>query len=321
MPLPTSIPSFDELPLHKGDPIHSAWGLWGTGPESALGSLNYLTDEVVLKTMKEEVKTGERVGLNLPLDLVNPPLLGRVGFEQKVIDKHPRVINDDVITFNTQGSSQWDSLRHFAYQTDKKFYNGTTQEQIHASPRTEINSLQSWTTRNLAGRGVLIDYARYAKRHGISYEAFSAHPITVDDIEAIASEQGVKFAVGDVLFVRTGYVASYKTADQTRRERAAQGKWVGVRQGKATLEWLWKKQFAALASDCPGFEMIPHAEGEGMLHPVVLSGWGTPLGELFDLEGLAILAEKLNRWSFFFTSSPLNYTGAVASPPNATAIM
>jgi hypothetical protein len=58
-----------------------------------------------------------------------------------------------------------------------------------------------------------------------------------------------------------------------------------------------------------------------MLHPVVLSGWGTPLGELFDLEGLAILAEKLNRWSFFFTSSPLNYTGAVASPPNATAIM
>jgi hypothetical protein len=63
MPLPTSIPSFDELPLHKGDPIHSAWGLWGTGPESALGSLNYLTDEVVLKTMKEEVKTGERVGL------------------------------------------------------------------------------------------------------------------------------------------------------------------------------------------------------------------------------------------------------------------
>lgn len=28
------------------------------------------------------------------------------------------------ITFNTQGSSQWDSLRHFAYQKDKKFYNG-----------------------------------------------------------------------------------------------------------------------------------------------------------------------------------------------------
>lgn len=28
------------------------------------------------------------------------------------------------ITFNTQGSSQWDSFRHFAYQKDKKFYNG-----------------------------------------------------------------------------------------------------------------------------------------------------------------------------------------------------
>lgn len=28
------------------------------------------------------------------------------------------------ISFNTQGSSQWDSLRHFAYQKEKKFYNG-----------------------------------------------------------------------------------------------------------------------------------------------------------------------------------------------------
>jgi hypothetical protein len=38
------------------------------------------------------------LGFSLPLDLVNPPLLGRVGFEQKVIDKHPRVINDDVVS-------------------------------------------------------------------------------------------------------------------------------------------------------------------------------------------------------------------------------
>lgn len=59
-----------------------------------------------------------------------------------MVDKDPLVVNDDIvsplpgpsasksyltrtqITFNTQGSSQWDSLRHFAYQKDKKFYNG-----------------------------------------------------------------------------------------------------------------------------------------------------------------------------------------------------
>lgn len=60
---------------------------------------------------------------------------------------------------------------------------------------------------------------------------------------------------------------------------------------------------------------------EWHLHPILLAGWGTPLGELFDLDALAELCAKNGRWSFFFTSAPLNYTGAVASPPNATAIM
>lgn len=62
-PPPTPFPSFSQLPLRKGDPQVSAWGLWGDGPESVLGSLNYLTDEVVLKTIKEEIKTGERISL------------------------------------------------------------------------------------------------------------------------------------------------------------------------------------------------------------------------------------------------------------------
>lgn len=57
------LPSFKELPLQDGDPPNSAWGLWGDGPDSALGSLNYLTDDLLLRTVKEEIKTGERVGL------------------------------------------------------------------------------------------------------------------------------------------------------------------------------------------------------------------------------------------------------------------
>jgi hypothetical protein len=57
---PSKLPSFDQLPLNEGDPPYSAWGLWGE--DSALGSLNYLTDEVVAKAV-QEVKTGERVAL------------------------------------------------------------------------------------------------------------------------------------------------------------------------------------------------------------------------------------------------------------------
>ncbi|KAL3442854.1 putative cyclase-domain-containing protein [Aspergillus insuetus] len=315
----SQLPSFDQLPLNEGDPPYSAWGLWGE--DSALGSLNYLTDEVVAKAV-QEVKTGERVALNLPLDFFNPPLLGRAGFEQKVIDKNPLVVNDDVITFNTQGSSQWDSFRHFAYQADKKFYNGTTQEDIHASGRTAINGLQVWCSRGLAGRGVLVDYASYARRHGIEINHFSGHAITLEDLLAAAKEQGVEFRTGDVLFLRTGYVAAYQKLDSAGRERVAQVReWCGLGQSRETTEWLWERQFAAVASDSPGFEVRPPVEKQWHLHPILLAGWGTPLGELFDLEALANICARTQRSSFFFTSSPLNYMGAVASPPNAMAIL
>lgn len=54
------LPSFDDLPLRPGDPPHSAWGLWKS---PALGALNHLTDDAVLKATQEEIRTGERVTL------------------------------------------------------------------------------------------------------------------------------------------------------------------------------------------------------------------------------------------------------------------
>lgn len=67
--------------------------------------------------------------------------------------------------------------------------------------------------------------------------------------------------------------------------------------------------------------MTAPTEKEWHLHPILLAGWGTPIGELFDLEQLSQLCSKLKRWTFFFTSAPLSYEGAVASPPNAIAML
>jgi hypothetical protein len=57
------------------------------------------------------------------------------------------------------------------------------------------------------------------------------------------------------------------------------------------------------------------------MHEVLLSGWGCPIGEMFDLETLAEECKKRGRYSFFFCSAPLNLNGGVGSPPNAIAIM
>lgn len=67
-------------------------------------------------------------------------------FHQDLFAKLPRTVNDDVWTFNSQGSSQWDGLRHFGYQKEKVFYGGVTMDEIHGvdsnGNKTTVNGIQ-----------------------------------------------------------------------------------------------------------------------------------------------------------------------------------
>ena len=47
---------------------------------------------------------------------------------------------------------------------------------------------------------------------------------------------------------------------------------------------------------------------------------GIVLGELFNLEALAVDCAKDNVWECMVTIKPLNLVGGVGSPPNAAAI-
>jgi kynurenine formamidase len=88
----------------------------------------------------------------------------------------------------------------------------------------------------------------------------------------------------------------------------------------ASVRWLYSKHFAAVAGDTMGFEAWPPPK-ECCLHEWLLCQWGTPMGELWDLEPLSRMCEQIDRWSFFFTSAPLNVRGGIASPPCAIAIL
>lgn len=52
---------FTALPLDKNGPHGNAWGRWGL--DDQLGTLNFLTDDVVAKAVSECVKTGQRTSL------------------------------------------------------------------------------------------------------------------------------------------------------------------------------------------------------------------------------------------------------------------
>jgi kynurenine formamidase len=95
---------------------------------------------------------------------------------------------------------------------------------------------------------------------------------------------------------------------------------IGVANSMEMVRWLYSKHFAAVAGDAQGFEAWPFPP-DCSLHEWLLAQWGTPIGEMWDLENLSKKCAELGRWSFFFTSAPLNVDGGVASPPCAIAIL
>lgn len=314
------LPKFSDLPLRRGDPPYSAWGLYGE--DDQLGALNRLTDELVKKSAREEIQSGVRVSLNWPLDAQAKPSFGRQAFHIQVFQKAPRIVNDDVWTFNTQSSSQWDGLRHFAYQKEQMFYNGVTLNEIHRSNHQDsVNGIHAWAEKGIVGRGVLLDFHNWRLANNIAYEPFKTGSISLDQLKQVAKAQGTDIRFGDILLVRSGYIAAFNNISKEQAEVYASvvpPAISGVEQSEGVLEWIWEN-FSAVAGDQPSFECWP-TQREWHLHEILLSGWGLPIGELFDLEKLSEHCKEVNRWSFFVSSEVCNVPGGVASPPNILAI-
>ena len=241
----------------------------------------------------------------------------------------PGVAFDDEYHFNPQQSSQWDGLRHHnapaptAEEPDRRvFYGGTTAEEIQDTQSSRIG-VGHWAAEGIAGRGVLIDYAAWAKKRGIAVNALSRHTVPLDDVLSIAKECGIAFQKGDIFFLRVGLPDTWQgMSDADKRAYSQQSTpfHAGLEQSERVLRFMWDNHFAAVASDAVSFEVFPALNPEWDLHHHLLAGWGLPIGEMFDLDRLAQLCERLGRWSFFISSSPLNYAAGVSSPPNCMAI-
>lgn len=149
--------------------------------------------------------------------------------------------------------------------------------------------------------------------------------ITIKELDAVAAHQGTNFRPGDILLLRTGYTAWHAAASEEElarsNERAA---FIGVETSMDSVRWLWNHHFAAVATDTLGFELTPipfSTPGKVRLHDWLLGHWGSPLGELWNLEKLADACREAGKWSFMLTSAPLHVYGGVATPPNAIAIL
>lgn len=364
------LPSFSSLPREGGFP-GCAWSVWGKGDE--LGTVNLLTDSVVLRTAKDEIRTGHTVSLNLPLHLPLKPFFHRKALDHTIWGKkggryqeareavraamgeqghavqirakgEEAAVSDEEIHLNSQSGTQWDGLRHFGHLTLDCFYQGVPRDAIQSTFGTQKHDaiepakdtdrlgIQSWARHGICGRAVLLDVWGYlqAKAAGggdfMPYDPMTSHAISVDLLQEVARAQGVRFRQADILLVRLGFTQRYLRATPAEREqweaRSAAGKeeLAGLEQGQAMLEFLWDHHFAAVGSDMPALERWPAPRGATYLHETLLTFFGMPIGELFDLERLVEHCRATRRWSFFLSSWPLNLHGGVASPANAAAL-
>lgn len=145
----------------------------------------------------------------------------------------------------------------------------------------------------------------------------------------MAADQGVTFKPGDILIIRFGVTEALggKTGEEQAKAMAGYGA-CGIEGTVEMARWLWNHHFAAIASDNLAVEAMPPMENGKVLpltslvlHQWCLGLFGMPLGELWDLKALADVCKEKKRYSFLFTSAPLNVPGAVGSPPNAIAIL
>jgi kynurenine formamidase len=319
------LPSYRELPELDGVP--SAWDVWGA--DAALGCLNLLTARRVLAASRLIVR-GATFPLNLPLSWPDPPLFGRARLRHVIGPLRNASKDDTLHDWNTQGSSQWDGFRH-VQRTGHGHFGGI--------PET-VQGVHTWSQHGIAGRAVLADVARWRQQAGRPLRPDQPDPITPVDLLGCLAAAQASVRAGDILLIRTGWLAWYNTLDATARAAVSDRavlRSAGLHPGPEMAETLWDLHVAAVAADNPALEVWPigapfgpgfvaevrsdpRREYQIQLHVRILAMLGIPIGELFDLEALAADCAADGRYECFFTSMPLNLAGGVASPPNALAV-
>ena len=90
---------------------------------------------------------------------------------------------------------------------------------------------------------MLLDYYSWCQQTGKPYDPFTSHAIQLEDLLAVAKAQNVKFQIGDILLIRSGYTAAYyeyEKSDPKKLDEAGSlhPTLAGVAQTEEMKSWL-----------------------------------------------------------------------------------
>ena len=114
----------------------------------------------------------------------------------------------------------------------------------------------------------------------MAFNSYEADSIPYADLEACGKDQGLDIRpeaqggdvkVGDLLFVRSGFIKTYFSKPADERDKLAARphqlgpedgqRYAGLKQEDAMIDWLHDCYFAAVAGDSPTFEAWPTSQG------------------------------------------------------------
>jgi len=301
------------------------WGRWGKDDE--LGTLNFVSAADIVAAAKL-VRKGKVFSLALDFDAKGPqggkskyPALGRFNPVHVMLrtgtDAYSGVLDhrkirgaDDLVIMPLQCGTQWDGLGHIFYEDF--MWNGYDCRTVTTAGAQKAGIEK--TKDRMVGRGVLLDIPALLGKKWLP----DGLAITNEMLDAAEAHQKVKVKRGDYLIVRTGHVEA-KLAAKT---------WDGYSGGDApglafeSLDWLHKRQVAAVVTDTWGVEVRPN-ETEDTNQPwhwIAIPIMGLSVGEIFYLADLAKDCKRDGRYEFLFVAPALPITGAVGSPVNPLAI-
>ncbi len=289
----------------------SNWGRWGSDDQQ--GTLNLITPETRIAAAKL-VTSGISVSLahdaltNRSSD--NPsPYLHQMISNLSSPEGMGGASDSFSVAFHGVVHSHIDAVCHINYKG--KLFNN-----IPSSTVTEqgCEKLSVMAVKNgIFGRGVLMDIPRLK---GVPWLE-PGTSIYASDLEAWAEKAGVELRSGDILLLRTGFWA--RRASEGPTDFYDEGHKIAGLHASA-VKWLHEKDIAVLGSDAVGDVHPTGVEGYSYpVHVLIMTALGAPILDALDLEKLAEVAAKQNRWEFLFTAAPLRMKGGTGSPLNPIA--
>jgi kynurenine formamidase len=286
----------------------SNWGRWGK--EDQLGAVNLITEEK-RKQAAMLVKKGICVSLARNAEEVeaadNPSPFGQTMLKTGNEPGNQWAVDNYSVSYHGFAHTHIDSLCHLLHKG--KMYNGFSQNQItkQGTKKLSIHNLK----QGIFTRGILIDIP---KLRGVGYLE-PATPVYPEELTAWENRAGIKVASGDVVFFRTGRWA----------RRAKTGPWSVEEDGAAGLhascaKWIRERDAAMVGSDA-AMDVIPSGV-PGVSHPIhllTLNAMGVHIFDNCDLEAVSKMCDKLERWEFLITASPIPVEGGTGSPLNPIA--